>query len=154
MSSDDTDGNEVIPVNPIRTPNTNSWYWSAAFCLFPWAVEKINANLRSSLPSLPPYLRCPKKRISSRSRDCLRARNPGARGTFYICLKKDLPLFLCRTCENRATLYAGFGLSSSDDISIFRHGRSFVSIISRSPNTASCLRPVESAITVLFGGLK
>ena len=65
-----------------------------------------------------------------------------------------LPRFLRRPCENRAILYAALGCHRSSSISIFHHGRSFVSIISRSPSTASCLRPVESAITVLFAGLK
>ena len=48
--------------------------WRGAFFLFPWAsagaggfaVEKINANLRSSLPYLRATQRCPKKDIQPR----------------------------------------------------------------------------------------
>ena len=53
---------------------------SAAFFLFPWAfaVEKINANLRSSPPYLRAAQRCPKKDIQP---NCVLGMDLGSRGT-------------------------------------------------------------------------
>ena len=127
--------------------------WRGAIFLFPWAsagaggfavVEKINANLRSSLPYLRATQRCPKKDIQPR---CV----------LGISLREEplhLPQFLLRSCDY---FVCSFGLSSTEPHRRFPPRRSFVSIILLFATPASCLRPVESAITVLFaaiGGLK
>ena len=126
--------------------------WRGAFFLFPWAsagaggfaVEKINANLRSFLPYLRATQRCPKKDIQPR---CV----------LGISLRVEplhLPRFLLRSCDY---FVCSFGLSSTEPHLRFPPRRSFVSIIFLFATPASCLRPVESAITVLFaaiGGLK
>ena len=128
--------------------------WRAAFFLFPrasasagaggFAVEKINANLRSSLPYLRATQRCPKKDIQPR---CM----------LGISLRGEplhLPQFLLRSCDY---FVCSFGLSSTEPHLSFPPRRSSVSIIFPFATPASCLRPVESAITVLFaaiGGLK
>ena len=106
--------------------------------------EKINANLRSSLPYLRATQRCPKKDIQPR---CV----------LGISLRVEplhLPQFLYRSCDY---FVCSFGLSSTEPHLRFPPRRSFVSIIFLFASPASCLRPVESAITVLFaaiGGLK
>ena len=87
------------------------------------------------------------KRISSPDA-CWESRSAS---NLCICL---LPRFLLRSCDY---FVCSFGLSSTETHLRFPPRRSFVSIIFLFATPASCLRPVESAITVLFaaiGGLK